>query len=208
MRPTCAPQPSCTRAATRRLIGYQPRPASAARPPSPLRSGRRPVCRPIRGHALTIPVGTRAQSIPEPGQGAAILRRPPNDILAGRLERTAGTDRRAIAAQIEENPICRHATQLNPATRSFVGANGCKVRPPATAGMCALVSAVQPDTINLRTLVTWSEGHRSAPGREPAQAQPRILRIAPARGAVRRQRHQPADAGRGGRSYALGGPPV
>ena len=158
-----------------RLIGYRPSPGVAASTylAFTIRAATGLPADPT-STALTIPAGTQAQSVPVQGQAPQSFATS-NDILAK-------ADWNALPVQsgvpwlpkIGESSAYLQgtATQLNPGDAILIVGDE---RLQGSAGSdrwdIRIVSAVQPDTINLRTLVTWSEP-LGAPGREPAQANP------------------------------------
>jgi hypothetical protein len=158
-----------------RLIGYQPSPgvsastylaftltAATGQPTDPTIA------------AITIPAGTQAQSVPAQGQTPQAFETS-SDILAK-------ADWNALPVQTGYPWIPKSgnlsvylagtATQLNPGDAILIVGDERLQEPPDTNKWdVRVVTAVQPDTINQRTLVTWSEPLGSG-GSGPAQKNP------------------------------------
>jgi Baseplate J-like protein len=141
-----------------RLIGYQPTPAIAASTylAFSMRAATGLPSDPTTA-AITIPAGTQAQSVPAQGQtpqsfqtSADILAKPDWNalpVLAGRP-----WPARPGATSVY---LAGTATQLQPGDAILIVASGA---PAADQFQVRLVSSVTADTVNQRTLVTWTGG--------------------------------------------------
>ena len=156
------------------LIGYQPSPGVAAStylaftitaatglPANPATT------------ALTIPAGTQVQSVPPQGQSPQAFETS-SDILAK-------ADWNALPVQTGYPwvPDTKHtslylsgtSTQLNPGDAILIVGDERIGSPSSPHWDVRMVTSVQPDNVNGRTLVTWSEP-LGAPGSGPAQKNP------------------------------------
>ena len=162
------------------LIGYQPSPgvgsstylaftlrAATGLPPDPTTS------------AITIPAGTQVQSVPAQGQmpqyfqtSADILAKPDWNALPVQT----GIPWKPKAGE-KSVYLAGTSTQLNPGDAILiVGDERLLEHPHSGRWDVRLVTAVQPDPINARTLVTWSEPLGGAGG-TPAQNNPQVYAL-------------------------------
>ena len=162
------------------LIGYQPSPGVSASTFLAF-TLRAPTGQPAdpTTTAITIPAGTQAQSVPAQGQTPQYFQTSA-DILAkadwNALQVQTGIPWEPKASETSVY-LAGTATQLNPGDailivgdeRAFQNAN-------SPHWDMRLVTSVAPDTVNQRTLVTWSEGLGGASG-TPAQINPRVYAL-------------------------------
>ena len=201
-----------------RLIGYQPSPGNSASvylafslsaasglPPNPTNA------------AISIPAGTTVQSVPAQGStaqmfqtSAAILAKPDWNALPVQTGIPWTPQPRDTGVYLQGT-----STQLNPGDaflivgdeRAGSRASGSPSVPTNNNWDVRIVGSVKPDAANGRTLVTWSEGLGGG-SVSPAKVNPQILCLAPARRAVRLQRHQPYHAFERCPGFALLGRPA
>ena len=162
------------------LIGYQPSPgvgsstylaftlrAATGLPPDPTTN------------AITIPAGTQVQSVPAQGQtpqyfqtSADILAKPDWNALpvqTGNPWEPKAGDKSVYLADT--------STQLNVGDAILVvGDERLLKNPHSHRWDLRLVTSVQPDTVNARTLITWSEALSGQKG-TPAQKNPQVYAL-------------------------------
>ena len=162
------------------LIGYQPSPGVSASTylAFTLRAATGQPANPTTA-AITIPAGTQVQSVPAQGQKPQYFQTS-SDILAK-------PDWNALPVQTG-NPwtpsvgdtsmyLAGTATQLNPGDALLiVGDERLLENKNSEQWDMRLITSVQPDTINLRTLITWSEG-LGGDGGKPAQKNPQVFAL-------------------------------
>jgi hypothetical protein len=159
-----------------KLIGYQPSPGVSASvylaftlsatpglPPNPATT------------AITIPAGTTVQSVPAQGQtpqlfqtSAAILAKPDWNALAVQTGNPWVPNKGDTSVYLQGT-----STQLNPGDSILVVGDTRVGDPSSTQWDICMVSSVTPDTVNQRTLVTWSSG-LTGNGAGPDQANPLV----------------------------------
>src|SRR5580692_7436210 len=162
------------------LIGYQPSPGVSASTylAFTLRAATGQPANPATT-AITIPAGTQVQSVPAQGQKPQYFQTS-SDILAK-------PDWNALPVQTG-NPwtpsvgdtsmyLAGTATQLNPGDAILiVGDERLIENKNSEQWDVRLITSVQPDTINLRTLITWSEG-LGGDGGKPAKKNPQVFAL-------------------------------
>lgn len=157
------------------LIGYQPSPGVSAStylaftltaaPGLPTNPGTT---------AITIPAGTTVQSVPAQGQTAKSFQTLA-DIL-GKPDWNALPVRTGVPWQPKKGELSVYlegtATQLQPGDAFLIVGNERLKDPESPRWDLRVVSTVQPDTINQRTLVTWLEPLGDSD--VPAQSNPKF----------------------------------
>jgi hypothetical protein len=162
------------------LIGYQPSPGVSASTylAFTLRAATGLPVNPATT-AITIPAGTQVQSVPAQGQSpqyfqtsADILAKPDWNALpvqTGKPWEPKAGDKSAYLAGT--------STQLNPGDAILiVGDERLLESKTSERWDLRLVTSVQPDTINGRTLITWSEGLGGNNGK-PAHKNPKVYAL-------------------------------
>jgi len=161
------------------LIGYQPSPGVSAstylaftlRAATGLPTD-------LTSTAITIPAGTQAQSIPPQG-GKPQYFQTSADILAkadwNALPVQTGRPWEPQAGDISVY-LDGTSTQLNPGDAILIVGDERLTNTKSTRWDVRLVTSVQPDTSNERTLVTWSEG-LGGEKNTPAQKNPQIYAL-------------------------------
>lgn len=161
------------------LIGYQPSPGVSAStylaftltsgpglPPNPSAS------------AITIPAGTQAQSVPAQGQQPQTFQTSA-DILAkpdwNALPVQTGVPWKPQSGDLSVY-LAGTSTQLQPGDAILIVGDERLTNPAREQWDVRLVTAVSPDTINQRTLVTWSE-HLGSNKTGPASHNPRLYAL-------------------------------
>jgi len=163
------------------LIGYQPSPGVSAStylaftltsapglPVNPSTS------------AITIPAGAQAQSVPAQGQQPQTFQTSA-DILA-KPDWNALPVQTGVPWQPQTGDVSVYlagtATQLQPGDAILIVGDERLTDPTKEQWDVRLVTAVKPDTINQRTLVTWSESEPLGSGSSgPASSNPRFYAL-------------------------------
>lgn len=158
-----------------RLIGYQPSPGVSASTylAFTIKAATGLPTDPAAG-AITIPAGTQVQSVPAQGQS------PQSFETSGNVLAKADWNALPVQTGVPWTPrsgetstyLSGTSTQLQPGDAILIVGDE-RAKPPFTSDRwdVRLVSAVQPDAIQQRTLVTWSEP-LGGWGGTPAQEQP------------------------------------
>ena len=162
------------------LIGYQPSPGVSAsvylaftlRAATGLPTN-------LTTAAITIPAGTQVQSVPAQGQtpqtfqtSANILAKPDWNALPVQTGIPWTPAQSATSAYLAGT-----ATGLNPGDAILIVGDERAIRNTgSTQWDMRLLTSVQPDTANLRTLITWTEGLGGASG-TPAAINPKIYAL-------------------------------
>lgn len=162
-----------------RLIGYQPSPGVAASTylAFTLRAATGLPANP-NTMAITIPAGTQVQSVPAQGQtpqafqtSADILAKPDWNALP------VQTGFPWVPAEGQTSMyLAGTNTQLNPGDAILIVGDERLNDVDSTAWDLCHVTAVQTDTVNQRTLITWAEPLGANPG-APAQANPQVYAL-------------------------------
>jgi hypothetical protein len=163
-----------------RLIGYQPSPgvsastylaftlkAATGLPTDPTTT------------AITIPAGTQAQSVPAQGQSPQSFETSA-DILAkpdwNALPVQTGVPWKPMSGQTSVY-LAGTSTQLNPGDAILIVGDERLIESTSSERWdVRLVTSAQPDSVNQRTLITWSKG-LGGDGGEPAHKDPRVYAL-------------------------------
>jgi Baseplate J-like protein len=163
-----------------RLIGYQPSPGVSASTylAFTIRAATGLPTDPTTG-AITIPVGTQAQSVPAQGQSPQSFETS-SDILA-KADWNALPVQTGVPWKPESGNksvyLAGTSTQLQPGDAILiVGDERLKENAASEQWDVRVVSSVQTDNVNLRTLVTWSEPLGSGSS-GPAQVNPALYAL-------------------------------
>lgn len=161
------------------LLGYQPSPgvASATYLAFTLRAATGLPTN-LTTQAVTIPAGTRAQSVPAQGQSPQYFQTSA-DILA-----KADWNAMPVRADFPWEPrvgalsvyLAGTSTQLNPGDAILIVGDERLTNDGSEQWDLRIVTSVQTDSVNQRTLVTWNEG-LGGNGGQPAQKNPRVYAL-------------------------------
>jgi Baseplate J-like protein len=163
-----------------RLIGYQPSPgvSASAYLAFTLRAATGLPANPGTT-AITIPAGTQVQSVPAQGQKPQYFQTS-GDILAkpdwNSLPVQTGSPWQPKANDMGMY-LAGTATQLNPGDAILIVGNERLIDSPTSPRWdLRYITSVQPDTVNLRTFVTWSEG-LGGEGVAPSAKNPQVYAL-------------------------------
>jgi hypothetical protein len=161
------------------LIGYQPSPgvSASAYLAFTLRTATG-LPTDLTTQAITIPAGTRAQSVPAQGQAPQYFQTS-SDILA-----KPDWNALAVLATYPWEPqhgdksvaLAGTSTQLNPGDAILIVGDERRLHPSKRQWDLRIVTSVQTDTVNQRTVVTWSDG-LGGNHRQPANENPRVYAL-------------------------------